>query len=231
MNKTVLIIAVIILLVVGGGGAMVLNRSQSKPPQPTPVSTQTVQATPTSDTSQLSLKDLLAGHNRQQCTFTSAESKTTGTVFVGDGKVRGDFQAEVNGKTSQSHMLQDGTFIYFWTDGQTKGFKASLDVVQKMSESVMQNYQSQAMDMNKKGDYSCSAWGVDASKFAPPTGVTFQDYTKMMESAGAVMQGTKSATQKDNTSVDTSADASACAACDSLPASAQAQCRSTLNCK
>jgi uncharacterized protein YxeA len=221
MNKNILIIIIVILLL-GGGGFLFLNRSQTKPQS----FTTKISNSPTNISTskqKKSLRDLMFLAGNQQCTFFDKEAGSSGTVYAKSGNVRGDFQSQVNGKSTITRMIEDGTYIYFWTEGETKGYKASLAVIEKMSAGAVQQYQSQAFDMKKQADYSCSPWGVDSSKFVVPTSVEFTDYTSMMQNAVSV-------TEKNTTSNVTQGSSSACAACDSVPEAAKAQCKAALKC-
>ena len=125
------------------------------------------------DTSGKSLKDLIALGVSQQCAFSQTvdNSSTSGTVFVGMGKMRGDFVSVASGQTVNAHMIADGQYTYTWIDGIAMGFKMSLD--QTAPASGTGANQTGSPDLNQKLDYNCSAWTLDASKFTLPAGVTF----------------------------------------------------------
>src|SRR6266480_7634128 len=131
MKKTTLIIVVVLILIVLGGGAFYLmGRSQKSPSQSTQNATSQNQASQMS-TQKKSLFDFFSMAGSQKCTFSDKTNGGSGSVYVSGGKMRGDFQSTDNGKTSVSHMINDGTYVYFWTDGQKNGYKMSLDVVKK----------------------------------------------------------------------------------------------------
>ena len=56
--------------------------------------------------SQKSLKDLIGLGQTQECTFTTEGS--SGKVYIGGGKMRGDFSTTTEGQTVISLMLVDG---------------------------------------------------------------------------------------------------------------------------
>lgn len=226
MNKTTLILViVVIILILGGGGVFLFTRFQN----PTQTAPQTaVTQAPTQaqkiSTQKKSLKDLLTLSGNQQCTFSDKETGGSGTVFTSGGKVRGDFSSKTSSKTVQSHMLTDGKYLYFWTEGETKGYKMSLDVVQNLSDSAAQQ-SSQMMDMKKQVDYTCNPAAVDSSKFVVPTNITFTDYTSMMK---GVMKGT---TNYPSVTTSVQNNQAACNQCNQLPpGAAQTQCRAALHC-
>ena len=200
MNKNVLIaIAVVVLLALGG--AYFLYGRPSSPLTST-------SGTPTTSSAKKSLKDLIALGSSQQCKFQDAAGNS-GTMYVSGGKSRGDFTSTANGATVGSHMLYDGQAMYIWMDGQSQGYKSTLDATSAPDSAAG----SQAMDVNQALDYDCSSWSVAATSFTPPAGIEFLDASAMLAPG---TPGTGSSDQ--------------CAACASLTGDSQAQCLTTLNC-
>lgn len=167
----------------------------------------------------MSLKELIAGGVSQKCTFadTSAEIPTEGTVYVGGGKVRGDFSATSQGKAMGMHMIADGATMHTWIDGMTSGFK--MDMAASQSGTNTQ----QSFDSDKKIDYHCESWAVDASRFVLPSDITFQDMAAMMQGA---MPGAGAGTVPQM-----QATAAQCQACDQLPDAQKNTCRAALKCQ
>jgi len=58
-----------------------------------------------------------------------------------------------------------------------QGIKMSFASMTTQSDSAPQG----AVDPNAEVEYSCSAWSADASLFALPSGITFQDMSAMMQ--------------------------------------------------
>ena len=208
MNKNLTITIVAVLLLAGGvGGYFAFGRSSSSPSSN---SSEAANTTPAQDSMQKkSLKDLMGLGTNQQCTFKDATGNG-GTVYVSGTKVRGDFASTTNGTSISSHMVSDGKTTYMWMDGQTQGFKTSLDAV---AQPDLTAKQQPAVDVNQQLDYNCGAWTVNASVFALPTGIDFIDPAALMPKvtlpAGSAAQ---------------------CAACDSLTGTYRDQCLATLNC-
>ncbi|MDO8488449.1 MAG: hypothetical protein Q7S31_04075 [bacterium] len=202
MNKAVLAVIAVVILV-GLGAYFVINKGKSSS-GPTG-STANEQAT----TGAQSLKELLMGGVAQKCTFDSAGSQ--GTVYVGSGKMRGDFTSATGGQTVQSHMLVDGNTSYIWMEGQKTGFKTTLDASADASADAQTNTTQSQINVDEKLDYNCAPGGVNSTMFDLPAGVQFSDMSSMMDAGN-----------------DTGADK--CAACDSVPASAKSQCLAALGC-
>lgn len=113
------------------------------------------------------LAELLAAGTAQTCTFTQADGE--GTVYVANGKMRGDFTSVADGKTMTSHMISDGTTAYTWVDGMPTGFKMMMNSAQAAGQ------QPGTVDINQRLGYNCSSWSADASVFTPPAGMQFND--------------------------------------------------------
>lgn len=211
MNKNILIgVGVVILL--GIGGYVLMNRPAVNP-APLPSSPSNNAASDT--TEKKSLRDLMSMGANQMCTFTDAESNSSGTMYIGSGDMRGDFVSQSQGSTFTSHLIAAGNDVYMWFEGQTTGFKTSMTDLDNISG--MGTDDEKTVDVNKQVDYSCGPWAVDRSTFDLPAGITFTDFGEMMDESmrenGAMMETEVS-----------------CQACDSLPSEAQAQCRAALGC-
>src|SRR3989344_7159247 len=68
---------------------------------------------------QRSLVELLAAGTAQKCTFDHSVDGSTneGRIYIGNGKMRGDFSSTVNGQTMMAHMISDGQEVNTWVDG------------------------------------------------------------------------------------------------------------------
>lgn len=156
--------------------------------------------------SQTSLRELAASASPQKCTFTSANN-TQGTVYVAQGRVRGDFSAQVGGAAISGHMVVKDNTSYVWTDTMSQGFKNSFDA------SAQADTSAQGLSPDERVSYSCSAWSADESLFALPAGVTFMSISEMQVKAGAGAMG------------------ASCGQCNQIPdANAKAQCLAALHC-
>lgn len=200
MSKVLLIVVVLLLL--GAGGFFVLS-NRSKAPADTSLTNNTQMQAETTG-GQKSLKDLFGLGTAQECTFKD-ETGNGGTVYVGNNKMRGNFATVSPQGTVSSHIIVDGQTTYLWMDGQNTGYKMTLDTT---AAAETGNQAGQSMNFDQKLNYDCKGWTVNSSLFVLPTGVTFTDYNSMMVPSGE----------------------NKCAACDSVPASAQAQCKAALGC-
>lgn len=234
MKKTTLIIVIVLLLIILGGGVFyLLGKSYTNSSQAGQTATSQNQGQQMS-TQKKSLFDFFSMAGSQKCTFSDKTNGGSGVVYVNGGKMRGDFQSTNNAKTTTSHMINDGTFVYIWTDGQKSGYKMSLATVKQEQSQVSmapgntnsgQQGQTQGMDMKQQSDYSCGPWAADASLFTMPQGVTFTDYSSMMQGAGT---GAGAAMHQNSTTQGNQAE---CSQCNKIPAgAARNQCLAALKC-
>lgn len=134
---------------------------------------------PPSSITGMTLKGLLSLGYSQKCTFIDATSLTAsseGTIYVAQGRVRGDFTSVVSGKPILSHMIVLDDTSYVWTDATTGGFKMALATIEKQQAPGP----NQGFDPNKKVNYSCTNWSTDVSVFALPAGIQFSDMTNIL---------------------------------------------------
>jgi hypothetical protein len=223
MNKKLILIVVAILLIGGGVGAYFLLPNRAKAPV-TQMESQAI-STPAPTPAKKSLKDLLSAGIAQKCTYTSPEGNG-GTVSISNGKMRGDFTATTDEVQVLSHMIVDGQTSYIWTDNQNMGFKMTFDSsAQTPSGSPDSKVRAQGqMDANQQVNVDCSPWVVDPSVFTLPAGVKFSDFGAFALPTGGVSAGTEGA-------VGTDLKTQQCAACDSVPAASQTQCKAALGCQ
>ncbi len=206
------IVGVLLAIVVIAGGVYYITNGDR------------ISATLMGDTAQMpagpmSLKEMIASGVSQQCTFSddSSGAQTAGTVYVGGGKVRGDFSATSGGTVMGMHMIADGTTMHTWIDGMTSGFSMNMAAAQSSTNT------QQSFDSDKKIDYRCEPWTVDASRFVLPSDITFQDMAAMMQGA---MPGASAGTVPQM-----QATAAQCQACDQLPDAQRGACRTALKCQ
>jgi hypothetical protein len=122
-----------------------------------------------------SLKSLIAYQGTQKCTFENSteNSDSSGTVYVANGEMRGDFTSTAQGQTFDSHMIVKGNTSYVWGSSMPGGFKMSFDSMAAPGGSS----NSGAVDPNAPVNYSCGSWDADASLFELPASVEFRDLT------------------------------------------------------
>ena len=100
-----------------------------------------------------------------------------GTMFVSDGKLRGDFltpSPDLNGDILTS-IVMDSTVLYTWTEIEGVLYGAKMSLEQADSDDS-----SSSVPVNKNIRYECDVWEiVDRSIFNPPTEVIFTDISSV----------------------------------------------------
>lgn len=132
-------------------------------------------------TSRGSIAGLLAAGKSVNCTMIYPDDGGSGSVYVSGKKMRGDFNVVADGKAYKSSMIQDGDYMYMWSDADKKGTKFKITAASPSTTAP--NTQTQNVDLNKEVDLQCSSEGVDPSKFVLPTDVEFTDMSAIMEKA------------------------------------------------
>jgi hypothetical protein len=174
-----------------------------------------------------SLRTLLASGQSQKCSFNNAQS--SGTIYVGGGKMRGDFTSKVGEATAQSHMVIANNIVYVWIDGQPVGYRMAFNDMKPGSGNG-----SQGVDADAKVATDCTSWQATESSFELPADVSFAD----LSAAGAAQQNSN-ADASTNSSGGAGANTEAgmsyyeqqCAACNAIPdAEAKAQCIASFDC-
>ncbi len=214
MNKNILIgIGAVVVL----GGALFFIQSEEKL---TPSELDAIEIKQESKvlTNSMSMKDLLLNQQNVSCTFSGnlENSKIEGTVYVGDGKMRGDYVMTANTVTNgmETHMIIDGTSMYYWTGISTQGFKSAFSAT---GTTPTTQTDTKTIDYNQAMDYACNSWVVDNTKFIPPTTISFTDLQNPTSAKpGNTLTGPKS---------------QQCGACELIPdPNGKAQCKVALQC-
>ena len=196
---------IVAILIIAALGFFMMSNKTSAPINTTTATDSQSEQTPAIEGK--SVKELMSYSGSQQCKYEDTSTGSSGTVYVGGGKMRGDFTSMAATATVNSHMISDGQFAYRWSDGQNTGVKMAIGDIEKPSASP----QTQTADVDKKYDYKCSSWVVDNSKFAVPASVKFSDMSEMMK--GTMMQGSGKPTGVDSSACNSITDATAKAAC------------------
>ncbi len=219
MNKTVIGIAVGVVVVAGVGWYVYSGMGGDR----------MMMADVSSQNERGSMKELMSRAS-SKCTVSNstANSESNGTVYVGQGKMRGDFTSVTKSPdmTIESHMISDGDFIYTWSDAMAQGVKIPVASA-NMSGQPNAPKSEQVELYNAEVAYDCEPWRVDETQFEIPSSVTFVDMSTMMQggsagaSAGAGSAGSMNPPSK----------SAQCNMCDAAPEPQRSQCREALQCR
>lgn len=216
MNKKVIGVIIIVLILLGAGIFLATKKSPVKNSNSASVPTQSTN--PTVTLTQGSLKSLLMAGKSEVCTFSNSVSsvQVSGTVYVANGKIRGDFKSSGPGNAVTGHMIVDSQYSYVWTDQSTQGIKMALN---SATQNPNPNAKSSSPDLNQSYQYTCQPFTATGSTFTIPTNITFQTITIP---SGAP---TGAAANPQTTG-------NMCAACDNIPAGpSRDSCKTQLHCQ
>lgn len=109
------------------------------------------------------------------------DTQTKGTVYLDNGKVRGEFTVRALGQNSSvTTIIRDG-YTYTWSSlAATVGFKVKNSPEGDMTpvENATGTQATYQASFETIGDYSCTAQVVEESKFTIPGSVTFTEVNK-----------------------------------------------------
>lgn len=215
MDRRILASIVVAIIIVIVGGYFTL-RPQNKPQSETANVSETNSPAPTAAAlTQMSLKTLFESGGSKKCTYSDNTDNmmSSGTVYLANSKMRGDFDTQASGQTFHSHMITDQTTSYIWTDGQPQGIKMTMDKIPSPNPSAKTQ---SGVDINKNFNFKCDNWSADESLFTTPSDIKFQDFSSMMAPSKPGASATGNTSQ--------------CAACNSLSGDAKTQCLKALSC-
>lgn len=212
------IIAGIVVVIIVAAGIFLATRHKGGKSE-VASSTQTTSSAATTSAQSGSIKSLIAAGKTQKCTFSTTKDNysSNGTVYVGGGKLRGDFS--VNTSQSMTHMINDGKTSYMWDDSGKFAIKMAFDPADTKAVANANTQAQQGADVNANYDWSCDSWKIDNSKFDLPSGVTFNELPAMPSGGAAAGAGA-------GASAASTTDVSAIRkqACNSLSSPAKEQC-------
>jgi hypothetical protein len=211
-NKKIIAVAIVLVLLLG-----VFFATKNKSSESTSGAEKTEQKASSGETMMSgSMFDLMKTGNTTKCTYSTVSDKTKmmGTTYVSGKNMRSDTEITLEGgKTMESHMISDGTWVYSWTSALPQGMKMNISELEKPATAAPSSTNTTVKNFQDKFDFKCTKWNADSSKFVVPTDVTFTDFSetmKKLENGGAAM----------------------CSACDYTPdADAKAKCKAQFNCK
>jgi len=186
--------------------------------------------TPPADTGDSSMAELVAGTfntvlglgKSLECTVSYVEEGTDyeQVTYFSNNKFRSDVDIIDQTEPFESHVINDGTWLYMWSSMQAQGTKFLLEDME--GDASADDYDAEAVDLEKQYEFKCVPWIADNSKFVPPSNIEFVDIGDMMQDMAANMPTQDELDQ---------GIADACAICANAPTEADRQeCMEGLGC-
>jgi len=183
-----------------------------------------------------SIEDLIGQNKTFKCELVAQNEDNimAGTTYIADQMARSDFQVAMSeNQTITSHMINDGTWMYTWSDEYPQqAMKIKLDTMQS-EQFEAEEVQGQAQNYGLNNyeaqlDYKCYNWTKDSQMFIPPAEINFMDFSQMLEQAQQFMGSMDLGEQTMTEDYDP---AYLCNKCDEIAdAQSRQMCRQSLGC-
>ncbi|HDQ22521.1 MAG TPA: hypothetical protein ENN28_00945 [Candidatus Uhrbacteria bacterium] len=183
-----------------------------------------------------SIEDLLGRNKNVRCEIVVREGDEIleGATYIAGDRARSDFKMKFDGQVMTSHMINDGVWLYTWTEGMFgQAFKMRLDAMDIdafQTEPAQEQAQSHGFDNYQADfDYECYKWVKDEKMFVPPANIEFVDFSEMLQQAQKMMESFDAGQMQ---GMFGDGDYDLCAQCDAISdASARATCLQNFGCQ
>ncbi len=176
-----------------------------------------------------SMRSLLESGASQKCTFNNSNSN--GTIYVGGGKMRGDFTSKSADVVAESHMIITNNIAYVWIDGTSQGYRMPFEDLTPQGNAGG----DQGIDADAKVATNCENWQASDTSFTLPTDITFNSVSTGASSGATPTAPAATTSSSSGASAGASAQTYAeqqCAACNTISdATAKAQCKASFDCR
>ncbi len=172
--KNTIISVVAVAIVVVGGYVLITKKNTDTTTASDTATVQEGSAMPNGK--KMAFAEFIKKGGSYECSVTQNVQNiaSNGHVFIDGERIRGEFTTSVAGQTIDSSMITKDGMAYVWSSMAPMGMK--MPVVKNQNDTSAQPMSgSYSFNAEQIGDYDCNEWKVDESKFALPSGITFQD--------------------------------------------------------
>ncbi len=124
-----------------------------------------------------SLGGIFSEKGNYQCDYEQVtnELRSSNVVYVSDGKMRGEFRTSQTGGGTSTIVVYDGSYLYTWTEGQSKGTVSQPKTLADLPSIIPEDVSSGRIlgSGTNSVSWNCHAWSKDASKLVKPSYVNF----------------------------------------------------------
>jgi hypothetical protein len=145
----------------------------------TPAKTNTVTKTtkPTTTTTPL-VTNLFPQKGSFECRYDQATQtgRSTNTVYIADGKMRGEFRStDAQGFASSNMMVYDGTYLYSWIEGKGTGVRTQPKSLKDIPAAIPTDvHEGKVLGSGIENvSWDCHAWSKVSTMLAKPSYVKF----------------------------------------------------------
>lgn len=145
----------------------------------------------TTEQKALKLAEIIKNGGTANCKITNIADNSSTEIFVNGKKMK--FVGTDTGQGKKGMMINDGEFIYTWSDGDKTGVKLSAAVPTGTPTGAPvdtdTDKQAAMYDDESKYKMDCKAGVVIATEFTPPVDVKFTDLSEMMKAVPSIPKG------------------------------------------
>ena len=187
MNKK-LVPVIVVLVLLAAGGYYLKTRSATTPP---------ANQTTGQDINEAN-EFAKAMESGKPTTCTMTKDDDVMEYHIKGKLMAANITTKVEDKTTLSHMINDGSYLYMWSDDSKQGSKMAIttDEETKEIEGKAKEYQQNAPKFEGESDYqsykdqgytiNCKSEPGSDSVFTPPTTIEFIDPSAMMKTIPAI---------------------------------------------
>ncbi len=128
--------------------------------------------------SRQTFRSIFAQTGDYQCVYeqVGTSTRSTNTVDIADGKMRGEFRTVAGDKVVNDLMVYDGSYLYTWVEGATTGKRTVLHSIADLPDAIPTDLTSAAIfgTSQQNVSWDCHPWAKDSSQLMVPTYVTFK---------------------------------------------------------
>lgn len=122
-------------------------------------------------------KSLITYGGSHRCDYeqVTTSRRTSGVVYVADGKMRAELRTRSTSLDARSIVVYDGRYLYSWTEGKSTGTKTQPSSISQLPLILPADLSSKTVlgTADNNVSWTCYDWVKDAKLLAPPTYVTF----------------------------------------------------------
>jgi hypothetical protein len=102
-------------------------------------------------------------------------AKNTSSIYIADGKMRGEFRSVTVSKTSTNLLVYSDGMLYAWEEGRANGTKTKIGTVAELPALIPKDLVSSPVFGNGTYNFGwyCHDWNKKDSSLTPPSYVKF----------------------------------------------------------
>jgi len=104
-----------------------------------------------------------------------SDFESTGTVYMNEGKLRGEFSTVAEGRKMDSSFIMKEGYTYNWSSIVPMGVKVKIPEKGMTGDINTNTSGTYSWNAEQIGEYNCEEWKVDEAMFELPTNIKFTE--------------------------------------------------------